>query len=545
MQLRIISLGGTANVTKNMYVYELLNQGVISDILLVDCGVGFHSQLVNLGVDFVIPDISYLQNKLDKIRGLVISHGHDDHIGAIPFILPKLNFPPVFAPKLASLLIKEKLEEEKLTQARITSINFQTDYNLGAFKVRFIRMTHSIPDTSHIFIQTPVGNVYHGSDFKFDLTPVYSEAPDFAEISRASGMKVKLLLSDALGSEREGYTASEKIVGKTFFEEMGNSKGRFLMTTFASNISRIQQCIDAATSYGRKICFVGRTMKRNSEIGMAENYLHLNKEQIIEDTDLKQIPGNKVCIILTGSQGEYGSALEKIASGRHRFIKLQKTDRILFSSDPIPGNETYVQELLENIIEQGAEVIYTAIRDQLHSSGHGSQEDLKLLARLVKPEYLMPIGTTIKHSRAYVKLMKTLGYREENILVLHAGEPLLINDQGRVSVESLIPLKEVLVDGSSIGDVGATILKERENLGKEGVLVVNINKDKIELISRGFIFYEKNLFRELEELVKSVIKKNQKSDNLENELKNELGGFIDTKIQRNPEIIIVASSPSI
>ncbi|MEK9179731.1 MAG: ribonuclease J, partial [Patescibacteria group bacterium] len=343
-------------------------------------------------------------------------------------------------------------------------------------------MTHSIPDTCHLFIQTPVGNFYHGSDFKIDLTPVFDEPPDFHEIARASGMGIKLLLSDGLGSEREGYTLSEAIVGKTFDEEMRVSKGRFFMTTFASNISRIKQCVEAAVKFNRKLCFVGRSMKRNMEIAFQNRYIKLNKDWVVSDEDVSRLPDNKICFILTGSQGESRSGMDKVALGIHRFIKLKKTDRVLFSSDPIPGNDTTIQDLQERIIEQGAEGIYTAIRDDLHASGHGSQGDLKLLARLVNAKNVMPIGTTIRHSKAYATLMKELGYSPENIFMLHDGQPLVF-ELMKIYSEDPIELKEMIVDGGSIGDVVETILKERATLGREGVILVAVNGEDVRIES--------------------------------------------------------------
>ncbi|MFA6005986.1 MAG: ribonuclease J [Patescibacteria group bacterium] len=537
-KIRVIPMGGLSNVTKNMYAYEYWEEGVLKDILIVDCGVGFLSELETLGVDFVIPDVTYFKDKTNLIRALLITHGHDDHIGAVPYIIPQLKFPPIYAPKLAALLIESKLSELEMRGVNIKQIEYRTDYTFGAFKVRWIHMTHSIPDTTHIFIQSPVGNVYHGSDFKFDLTPLYTTPPDFQEISRASTLGVDLMLSDALGAEREGFTLSERIVGKTFQDEMQQTKGRFFMTTFASNISRVRQCVDAALLHGRKVCFLGRSMKRNMEIAFTEGYIPKYNNLIIDEKEVKRYPPNKVCVILTGSQGEFGAALDKVASRRHAFVRIEKSDRVFFSSDPIPGNEIHVQELIETIIEQGAEVIYTAIRDQLHASGHGSQEDHKLLTRLVKPRYVMPIGTTIKHSRAYANIMNQLGYRDEDIHMMHDGEPLVL-EKGKVSRENKIPLKEMLVDGSSIGDVGTTIINERRSLGKEGVLLVVIDGSAVSLESRGFIFYEKTLFKKIESMVLDLLKKYQNREELKKAIENQLGGFIYSQIQRNPVILSI------
>lgn len=535
-KLRIISLGGMSNVTKNMYIYEYWEEGQIKDIVIVDCGVGFLSHLETLGIDCAIPDASYLKDKTQFIRALLVTHGHEDHIGAMQYILPQVNFPPIFAPKLAALLIRGKLAEVGMEKASISIVKQRHDYHFGSFKVRFFNMTHSIPDTNHIFMETPVGNIYHGADYKFDLTPVYGEPPDFAEITRAAEKGVKVMLSDGLGSEREGYTLSEMVVGKTLDEEMRRTKGRFFMTTFASNISRIKQCVEASLKYNRKVCFIGRSMQRNMEIAVAEGYIKLGKENIIPPEKLKAAASERLCVILTGSQGEYGSALEKVAGGRHRFLKIQKGDRILFSSDPIPGNETHVQEVIENIIEQGADVVYTAIRDALHASGHGSQEDHKLLARLTKARYLVPIGTTTKHSHAYAAVMKDLGYRDEQVFTLHSGEPLVVEGD-KVYIDTPIELKEVLVDAGTIGDVNVSILKEREDLGKEGVLIVHIHGDSIQLVSRGFIFYDKSLFGQIEEVTRRVLKRQLEKEALKKALIVEIADFVGSKLRRSPEVI--------
>lgn len=538
MKLRIIPFGGQSNVTKNMFVYELYDQDRLQDILLVDCGVGFVSELSNLGVDFVIPDVSYLKDKKHLIRALLITHGHDDHIGATPFILPQLGLPPVYAPKLAALLIEEKLKELDLKQAQINQIKYHQDYVFGSFKVRYIHMTHSIPDTTHIFIQTPVGNVYHGSDFKFDLTPVYGPPPDFNEINHAAETGVKILLSDALGAEREGYTLSERIVGNTFEEEMRKTKGRFFMTTFASNISRIKQCVEAALKFNRKLVFVGRTMKRNMEIAINEGYIRLSREHVVSEEQVKKMNPKSLCVILTGSQGEFNSALDKVSGSKHPFIKVQRLDRILFSADPIPGNEAHVQEVIENLIELGAEVIYTAIRDQLHTSGHGSQGDHKLLVRLTRPQYLVPIGTTVKHGRAYANVMQELGYKEQEIVRLHDGEPLVL-EQGKIFTDKKIPLKDMLVDGRSVGDVGQTILKERQSLGKEGVLVVVVKDKQAKLISKGFIYNEKAFYEDLQRLANQIINRGKTDKPLAESLVSELSGFINNRFERAPEVIPV------
>ncbi|OGK74488.1 hypothetical protein A2459_04630 [Candidatus Roizmanbacteria bacterium RIFOXYC2_FULL_41_10] len=370
------------------------------------------------------------------------------------------------------------------------------------------------------------------------MTPVYGAPPDFNEINRAGESGIKVLLSDALGAEREGFTLSEAIVGSTFEEEMRRTKGRFFMTTFASNISRIKQCVEAALKFNRKLCFVGRTMKRNMEIAINENYIRLNREHVIGEDQAKKLPPKSVCVILTGSQGEFNSALDKISSNKHPFIRVQHLDRILFSADPIPGNEAHVQEVIEGLIELGAEVIYTAIRDQLHTSGHGSQGDHRLLVRLTRPQYLVPIGTTVKHGRAYANVMQDLGYKETDIIRLHDGEPLVL-EAGKVHTDKKILLRDMLVDGRSVGDVGETILKERQSLGKEGVLVVIVKDKSVKLISKGFIYNEQAFYKDLEALANRIINQTKSDKSLAEALTNQLSSFINTRYERAPEVIPV------
>jgi ribonuclease J len=327
-------------------------------------------------------------------------------------------------------------------------------------------------------------------------------------------------------------------VGNTFEEEMRKTKGRFFMTTFASNISRIKQCVEAALKFNRKLCFVGRTMKRNMEIAINEGYIRLGREHVVSEEQVSQANPKNLCVILTGSQGEFNSALDKISANKHPFVKVQHQDRILFSADPIPGNETHVQEVIENLIELGAEVIYTAIRDQLHTSGHGSQGDHKLLARLTRPQYLVPIGTTIKHGRAYANVMQELGYKENDIMRLHDGEPLVL-EAGKVHIDNKIPLKDMLVDGRSVGDVGQTILKERQSLGKEGVLVVVVKDKTVQLISKGFVYNERTFYKDLELLAAKIVGQSKNNKDLAKTLTNKLSTFINSRFERAPEVIPV------
>jgi len=418
-KLRFVPLGGIVDVTKNMYLYELYENEELKDILIVDCGVGFpvDSQESN----YLLPDINYLKDKTHKIRAILFTHGHEDHISALRFYYKELGKPPIYASKITSLLIEDKCREMGIN-LKVNIIKYRQEYGFGLFKAQFIRLTHSIPDTTHIFIKSPIGNFYHGSDFKFDLTPPYGEPPDFYAITKAGEEGVTCLLSDALGAENDGLTSSEAIVGKTFDEEMQNTFGKFFMTTFSSNISRIRQCCEAALKNGRQVCFVGRSMKQNAKMAINNNYLPLPKSLFIDENEVYKLKPSRVCLIIAGSQGQEGSALSKIADCENKTIRIARGDKILFSSDPIPGQEKAVYSLIEKICLLNADVVYSDIHNQLHSSGHGNKEDLKFLMRFTKPQYLIPIGGTIRHQRQYLKLATTLGIEEKQVLLLKDGE---------------------------------------------------------------------------------------------------------------------------
>src|SRR3989344_7448543 len=494
-RLRFVPLGGIVDVTKNMYLYELYKDNVLTDILIVDCGIGFPKE-AELGVDYIIPDISYLQDKKDKIRAILLTHGHEDHISALRFHYEPLGRPPVYASKLTSLLVEEKVREYGFS-LKVNVISYRRDYIFGPFKVRFIQMTHSIPDTCHILIKTPAGNFYHGSDFKLDLTPPYGQPPDFYEIVAAGEEGVTCLLSDCLGSEREGLTLSERIVGKTFEDEKRLTRGKFIMTTFSSNISRIRQCVEAAIKFNRSICFLGRSMVTNTKLTKEIGYLSIPERFILEDKAVSRMTANKVCIIAAGSQGQYDSALSKIANNLNKFIKIDPGDKVVFSSDPIPGQEEDVYDLIERLYLLRAQVVYSDIADRLHASGHGNQEDLKFLMAFLKPKYLAPIGGTVRHQRQYLELARQLGIKDNNVYLLKEGQTINFQS-GEASVGGNVETKNIFVDAYGVGDIGNVILRDRKTLSSEGivaiVLVINKNFEVIlppEFISRGFIFGNK------------------------------------------------------
>ncbi|NTU73240.1 ribonuclease J [Candidatus Roizmanbacteria bacterium] len=510
-KLHFIPLGGVVGVTKNMYVYELYKNDALQDIIIVDCGIGF-PQEKELGVDFVIPDISYLKDKTDKIRALLFTHGHEDHIGAASYHYEALGKPQIYTSKLTTMFLEHKFKEAGRVP-HMEVIKFGRDYTFGGFTVRFIPITHSIPDSMHILIKSPVGTTYHGPDFKLDLTPPYGLLPDFYEITKAGKEGVLALMSDALGADHPGLTASEKIVGQTFEDEMRGTKGKFIMTTFSSNISRIRQCVEAAIKFNRKIVFLGRSMKENSNTAHDIGYLPIPDQFLLKEEEVMQLPPNKVCIICAGSQGQYGSALFKLANNKNKNIKIKQGDKVLFSSDPIPGNENEVYALIEDLTLKGADVIYSDIADQLHASGHGSQEDLKFLMRFTNPKYCVPIGGTIRHQREYQKLAVDLGMEKNDVYMLDEGDTLWFS-KNKVQTGEKVETKQIYVDAYGVGDVGSVVLRDRHTLSEEGIvvalLIIDNNGNLVstpKILSRGFIFEQEGqgIFEEAGQKVESAL----------------------------------------
>ncbi|MFS8159847.1 MAG: ribonuclease J, partial [Candidatus Roizmanbacteria bacterium] len=379
-KVRVLPLGGVTNVTMNMYLYELYKGDDLQDILIVDCGIGFPKEK-DLGVELVIPDITYLQDKKDKIRAVLLTHGHEDHISALKFHYASLGNPPVYGSRLTAGFVEGQFAEKKIP-LRVNQIAYNTIYTFGGFTIYYIHVTHSIPDTTHIVLKSPVGTFYHGSDYKLDLTPPYGNPPDFYAINKAGKEGVRCLLTDCLGVERSGITLSESAVGQTFEEAMRTTKGMFIMSTFSSNISRINQCVEAAIKFNRKICFLGRSMRQNTDLARRIGYLPEASFKLqIRENQLKNHKPSSVCVICTGSQGQSGAALARISTGEHKYVHVEKGDKVLFSSDPIPGNEDEVFEIIEKLYAKGAEVVYSQIQEDLHASGHASREEMKYLLR--------------------------------------------------------------------------------------------------------------------------------------------------------------------
>ena len=546
-KLHFIPLGGIVGVTKNMYVYEIYKDDKLKDIVIIDCGIGF-PQEKELGVDFVIPDISYLIDKKQYIRAILITHGHEDHTSALPLLYEDLGRPPVYASLLTSIFIENKFKDNH-KKINVNRVDFDKEYSFGDFRVSYLKMTHSIPDTTHILIKTPVGTVYHGSDFKFDLTPPYGPGPDFYKITKAGHEGILCLLSDCLGAEREGLTLSENIVGQTFEDEMRKTKGKFIMTTFSSNISRIRQCVDAAIKFNRKICFLGRSMKDNTKLASSIGYLPIPESLFIKEEEVNRHPPGKICLIVAGSQGQYGSALSKLADRQNPNIKIKSGDKIIFSSDPIPGNENEVYSTIEQLVEEGADVVYSDIADQLHSSGHGNQEDLKFLIRFTNPRYFIPIGGTIRHQRQYENLVEQLNFNKRDVFSLNEGETVWFV-KNKAYLGERIETKNIYVDAYGIGDVGSIILRDRKTIATDGIVFVlsiidnrGLLLDQPKIVSRGFVFEkeENRLYLEAKKIVENVFKpksgKVLELGNMKREVIENLEEFFRKATGRKPLIV--------
>jgi len=492
--LKIISLGGFANVTKNMFVYE-----TPQDILIVDCGVGFPEEEM-LGVDLVIPDISYLKDKKQKIRGIILSHGHDDHIGGLPYILPQLPQVPVFGPKWAIALASSKLEEFKVP-AKLEEIGEGRKITLGGFSIEFIKVTHSIPDTLHLIIKTPVGTIYHAADFKLDLKPVMGEATNQQKIITVGKQGVLCLLSDSLRAEVPGFTPPEEKLEEMFEKEIASCSGKFFVTTMSSNLSRLKQAIDVSLRHGRKIVPVGRSIEKNLEIAQRLNYLRYPPGVFVPRKSINQFSPTALSLLVAGSQAQLGSALDRIVSGESENIKIKPGDKVIFSTDYIPGNETAIYSFIDNIYRLGGEVVYQDIHDNVHVSGHGSQGDLGKLMKMVNPKFFLPIGGNFRHMAAYQRLAASLGFAKEKVLLPDGGQIVEFFENGQAGISQKIETRQVLIDALGVGDVGEIVLRDRQVLAEEGIVITVLPIDQgthelvgdPEIVTRGFIYIRENL----------------------------------------------------
>ncbi|NMC35839.1 ribonuclease J [Candidatus Beckwithbacteria bacterium] len=546
--LRIIPLGGIGHVTNNMFVYEY-GEGQNVERLIVDCGIGFPEEEM-LGADLLVPDISYLQGKENSIVGIVLTHGHDDHIAGLPYILPQLNMDiPVFASPLTAGFAQENFKEFGL-KTQIQTFPRDQILQLGSFGIDPVAITHSVPDTKHLAITTPEGVIYHGSDFKFDWTPIDGHRPDVQKIAYYGHKGVLALLSDCLRIENEGYTLSESKVGENLSREIRDVKGKVIVTTMSSNIHRIQQAIDAAVEHHRKIAFIGRSVEENIRISQQLGFLQIPEKVVINKRRIKQFKDNQLCLIVAGSQGQIGSTLARIATNQHQLVSIKTGDHVVFSADPIPGNERNAYRAVDNLAKLGATVSYREVQDTLHVSGHASADELRLLLTLTKPKYTIPIGGTFRHMTQYRLLATGMGWRDEQVLLLNDGEIAGIS-RDKIWVDNKIKLKTIIVDGLGIGDVGPLVLSDRKKMSQSGMMVIAIpvdqNKNQIkgrpEVITRGFVFA-----RQSQELLEAIADETQKHllagmqirdwKDKRDEVTEELEKFVFLETQREPLVLI-------
>jgi ribonuclease J len=487
-RLRIIPLGGLDEIGKNMTVFEYGD-----DMVLVDAGLMFPD--VELpGVDLVLPDYTYVLERAHKLRGIVITHGHEDHTGSLPYLLRDLNTPvPVLGSKLTCGLIKVKLEEHKLLKPKLREVKPGMHVSLGVFGFDFIQVNHSIPDALALLIRTPVGNVLHTGDFKFDQTPIDGKAADYAALSKAGRDGVMLLMSDSTGAENVGYTRPEAIVGATLRRLISEAPQRVIVASFSSHIHRVQQVCDAAVGAGRKVVVTGRSMINNTKIARELGYLHIDEKNIVDAYQAGDLPLDKIVILSTGSQGEPLSALARMANGEHRTVAIERGDTVIISASPVPGNEKAVSRVINRLFKAGAKVHYRGVAD-VHVSGHAATEELKLMLQMAKPRYFMPIHGETRHLYSHARLAGDVGVAAQDIFVLENGQCLEIGEKG-ARISEHIESGVVYVDGLSVGDVGDAVLRHRQQLSNDGVATVVIAIDSqtgklagdVELVTRGMV----------------------------------------------------------
>ena len=489
-RLKVIPLGGLEQIGMNITAFEYEDS-----IVVVDCGLSFPEDDM-LGIDLVIPDITYLKNNIEKVKGFVITHGHEDHIGALPYILKEINV-PVYATRLTMGLIENKLKEHNLTgQVKRKVVKFGQSINLGQFRIEFIKTNHSIVDAAALAIYSPAGIVVHTGDFKVDYTPVFGDAIDLQRFAELGKKGVLALMCDSTNAERPGFTPSERTLGKTFdalFEEHKNT--RILIATFASNVDRVQQIINSAYKFGRKVVVEGRSMVNIIEVATNLGCLSIPDKTLIDIEQLKNYPREKTVIITTGSQGESMAALSRMAEDNHKKISIGPGDTVIFSSNPIPGNEKAVTNVINELLVKGADVIF----QDVHVSGHACQEEIKLIYTLIHPKYAVPVHGEYKHLKAQAKIAESLGISKDNIFILSSGDVLEVSEE-QAKVAGRVPVGAILVDGLGVGDVGNVVLRDRQHLAEDGIMIVVMSLDRAsgelvagpDIVSRGFVYVKES-----------------------------------------------------
>lgn len=543
--LKIIPLGGLGEIGKNMTVFEYGE-----DLIIIDCGLSFPEDEM-LGIDLVIPDITYLEKNKAKIKGIILTHGHEDHIGALPYVLKRINV-PVYGTKLTLGLVESKFKEHGIDNAKLQIVKPKDTIKLGDFSVEFIKTSHSIADAVALAIHTPVGTIVHTGDFKVDYTPIDGEVIDLGRFASLGEQGVLALMADSTNVERSGYTMSEKTVGVTFENIFGDAKGRIIVASFASNIHRIQQVINAAAKHNRKVCVSGRSMVNVVAVATELGYLNMPKDIFIELDQINDFPDERIVVITTGSQGEPMSALARMASSEHRKLEIKPDDMVIISANAIPGNEKLVSKIVNQLFKKGANVIYEALAD-IHVSGHACQEELKLIHTLVKPKFFIPVHGEYRHLKQHALLAESLGMPKENIFITEIGNVLEFTPD-TCKIAGSVPAGRVLVDGLGIGDVGNIVLRDRKHLSQDGLLVVvvTISKDSAsiiagpDIISRGFVYVRESekLMEEAKGIVINVLERCEEkkiSDwgTIKISIRDGLRDFLYEKTKRKPMILPV------
>lgn len=541
-KLKIIPLGGLEQIGMNITAFEYEDS-----IVVVDCGLSFPEDDM-LGIDLVIPDTTYLENNLDKVKGFVITHGHEDHIGALPYVLRKVSV-PIYATKLTMGIIENKLKEhnlEKSTKRKV--VKFGQSINLGQFRIEFIKTNHSIVDAAALAIYSPAGVVVHTGDFKVDYTPVFGDAIDLQRFAEIGKKGVLALMCDSTNAERPGFTPSEKTVGKTFDTLFADHKNtRIFVATFASNVDRVQQIINTAYKFGRKVVVEGRSMVSIIDTASKLGYLNIPDKTLIDVDQLKNYPDEQQVIITTGSQGESMAALSRMASNMHKKITIGAGDTVIFSSNPIPGNEKAVTKVINELFRKGADVIF----QDTHVSGHACQEEIKLIYTLVKPKYAIPVHGEYKHLRAQAKIVENLGIPKDDIFILSSGDVLEVSEE-KARVTGKVPVGSILVDGLGVGDVGNIVLRDRQHLAEDGILIVVMALDRVDgylvsgpdIVSRGFVYVRESdeLMDEARQLVNDTLedlidKGVTDWGKLKTATKDVLSDYVWKKTKRSPMIL--------
>jgi ribonuclease J len=543
LRIHLIPLGGLGEIGKNMLAIRYQDT-----IVVIDAGLMFPEEEL-LGIDIVIPDITYLLENREKVKAILLTHGHEDHVGALPYVLKELNV-PVYGSKLTLGLVEAKLKDNNLDNVKYQVVKPRERIKIDELDIEFFRVSHSIPDSMGIAIHTPLGIILHTGDIKLDQTPVDGEIVDFSKMAELGEKGVLVMLSDSTNADRSGFTMSEKVVGNTLMELFAKCEGRIIATTFASNVHRIQQVISTAEKYDRKVSVVGRSMVNNVRIASELGYMSIPENILIDIEDINKYPNNQIVIVTTGSQGEPMSALTRMATGDHRWVSIQPEDTVIISANPIPGNEKLVAKTVDLLFKQGAEVIYERSLG-VHVSGHAAEEELKILINLIRPKYFIPVHGEYRHLKKHAKLAESLGIEKQKIFVAENGQVIELGEKGG-NIAGKVPAGKVLIDGLGVGDVGNIVLRDRKQLSQDGIIIVVVTIDRgqadviagPDIVTRGFVYV-----RESEQLIEDAKQKVREALDvcvkknitewavIKSQVRDKLGKHLFEKTGRRPMIL--------